>query len=223
MYDLSQPNDKPGKAMTPAIATLDLSVLRAANLAASNEETRYYLQGVCVELTATSTTYVATDGHILFAYHNDSADNTLIGTWIIPSSIIKQIKPNKHNPYVTLSRVDDKHLKLENGIALVFEPIDGTFPAWRHVIPQNASDQDHKPKNGEGYGYDPTLLAKLWKAGDLIGSSKPTLTPNGNSPALVHYSDNNAFAVIMPITCGSTASTNTPPAWVRPQQQSKAA
>jgi DNA polymerase-3 subunit beta len=156
------------------IATLDLNILRAANMAASTEQTRYYLNGVCVELTATATTYIATDGHILFAYRQEIA-NDLIGTWIIPSTIIKQIKTNKHNPYVTLSRVDDTstgsvHLKLENGIALVFEPIDGTFPDWRRVIPRNASDQGYKPKDGSGIGYDPTLLARLWKAGDIISS-----------------------------------------------------
>jgi hypothetical protein len=198
-------------------ATLDLNILRAANLAASTEQTHYYLNGVCIEVTSTAITYVATDGHILFAYRQERNDDagTLLGTWIIPSDIIKQLKSNKYNPCATLSRADDKHLKLENGTALIFAPIDGVFPTWRYAIPRNAQEQaEYKPVNGKGVGYDPTLLAKLWKAGDIINASKPTLTPNGCSPALVHYSDANAFGVIMPITCGSTAPTNTPPAWV---------
>ena len=198
-------------------ATLDLNILCAANLAASTK--RYHLSGVCVEVTSTAITYVATDGNILFAYRQERepTPDQLLGTWIIPGEVIKQLKSNKHNPCATLSRADDTHLKIENSAAtaLTFAPLDATFPDWRRVVPRNAKEQvEYKPRNGEGVGYDPHLLARLCKAGDLIGASKPTLTPNGNSPALVHYSNENAFGVIIPFRCGSTSPTNTPPAWV---------
>ena len=67
--------------------------------AISTEETRYYLQGVLVSVGTLSTEYVATDGHILFAYHEDHDEEPdTKGVWIIPASVIKNIKLPKFNP-----------------------------------------------------------------------------------------------------------------------------
>ena len=49
-------------------ALISLKALYAAACAASTEETRFYLNGVCVEVSARQVVYVATDGHVLFAY-----------------------------------------------------------------------------------------------------------------------------------------------------------
>ena len=77
-------------------ASINIATLKAVNLAASTEQTRYYLCGVYVEVTPTTVTYTATNGHILLSRREDSAEpNTLTGAWIIPSDFIKAAKPGR--------------------------------------------------------------------------------------------------------------------------------
>lgn len=197
-------------------ATINLAALKAANCATSTE--RYYLNGVLVEVTRDNITYVATDGHILFAHHAklqpDNENEPLVGTWIIPSDIIKNLKPNKRFPFATLEgdefSIANRKLTINipGGARIGFDTIDGCFPNWRVVVPRSADCRD---ENGD-FAYNPYLLAKLWKAGEILDrGEKPSLTPNGGAPALVTYSDPDTFAVILPMRDGDRRDA---PAWV---------
>ena len=199
-------------------ATIDVSALKAALNAVSTEETRYYLNGVLLEIDARETRYVATDGHILFAHRaelpnygpvkgepigtvNGSApDNTLTGHFIIPSATIKAIKLAKRDSTgATLEAGEGRRLtlKLDNGLSFGFEPIDGCFPAWRRVLPVKTSGKT-------AHGYNPNLLLKLWKAGEALGIGQPSLSYNDDAPALLVYpgAAGQTLAVIMPMRQG---------------------
>lgn len=204
-------------------ATLNLKYLHAAAQAVSTDETRYYLNGVCVEIERDTVTYVATDGHILFCYRDpDSGPHDLLGTYIIPTATIKLAKldaKTKRAPAVLLKQLDGRKMELATfGAGFVFEAIDGTFPDWRRVIPAEAEPAG-PPKEREMQHYNPALVSRLWKAGALIDHDKPTLIPNGGGPAYMVYSDPNAFGVLMPLRPNVPIAKTMRPAWIAPVSQ----
>lgn len=190
-------------------ANLDVAVLKAANYAAADEETRYYLRGVCVEIAADCVTYIATDGHILFAHRALTDVNTMRGVYIIPSDTIDDIRLGKKDiTQATLERGDYPKLILRTHNATrmtVFEPVDGTFPDWRRVTPAWSSGKTE-------CAYDPQLMIRLWKASKAMGGGMPDLSPNDDKAALVLFGVAGTFGLIMPMRAleGSRES----PDWV---------
>jgi hypothetical protein len=174
---------------------ISLRHLKAASFCASSESTRCYLNGVYVTVEARCSTYVATDGHVLFACRselfNDEADNTLLGSWIIPIAICA---PFKFTSAAILTGTD-KSLNLAQGNqSIPFEPVDGSFPDWRRVIPSEASGKS------DGVIFDVALLSRLAKAGAVLGLKHPTWVSNGENAAPVCFGDSTyAFGVVMPM------------------------
>jgi DNA polymerase-3 subunit beta len=199
-------------------AALNLNALQAVACAVSIKETRYYLRGVCVEISPRQTIYVATNGGILFAYRDvitDGGNNDLLGTWIIPGTIIKTIKIRKGRnasiEYATLTGELGKvelSLKRLDGSNLGFRAIDGTFPDWRRVVPEKTEQK------GPIYLFDPDLLKKLWKAGEMLDEGQPSMDYNSDGPALLKYKTDNALGVIMPLR--NSVAVVTKPAWACP-------
>jgi DNA polymerase-3 subunit beta len=156
---------------------LYVPALKAALQCVSKEETRYYLHGVCVTAGCGEVTYVATDGHALFAYRRDtqSADN-LVGTWIIPAGIVAKLKLPSHKAKnrvayetATLTDVSGGYLNLKcdaDETSTTFKPIDGTFPDWRRVVPDGV-DHDDNAKERD-IQFDPELMSKVCKAGEIL-------------------------------------------------------
>ena len=200
-------------------ATLNLRPLAAASLCASNEETRYYLCGVLVEIEPRAVTYVATDGHRLFAHREDLAagdeDNTLLGHFIVPTKSCRAIKLGKKaTSAAMLSQVDDGGMFITHAAERdrhYFRPVDGCFPDWRRVMPR---------KGGEAYAhFDGRLVATFPAIAAALGDDKgsPRICPmDANSPALVvfHGREATTFGVIMPMR-GEKVSRIVP-AWALP-------
>ena len=200
-------------------ATINLRVLSAAALmTASSEETRYYLCGVLVEIEARSVTYVATDGHRLFAHREELGEgeepNTLLGHFIIPMKSCRAIKLRKKaTDAAMLSQVDDGGMLLAYlGERHYFKPVDGTFPNWRRVMPK---------RGGEAYAhFDGKLVASFSAIAAALGDDKgsPRICPmDANSPALVvfHGREDTTFGVIMPMRGEKVARIV--PAWALPE------
>ena len=189
-------------------ASINIATLKAINLAASTEQTRYYLCGVYVEVTPTTVTYTATNGHILLSRREDSVEpNTLIGTWIIPSDFIKAAKPGRGTDYATMTPVpgpnDSKMLAFTGTITGMAAPIDGTFPDYRRIIPTTV---DGKPGQYDG-NYAGTF-AKFAKALDL---GYFHIHHNGNDAAPVTFnSRQGVYGIIMPLRDNASTAT---PAW----------
>lgn len=203
------------------ISTINLRVLAAASAFASKEETRYYLNGVCIEFEARASTYVATDGHRLIAYRDDlrgDQDNELLGTFIIPTP---QCKPFK------LSKDDDGTAKIfgedgtrltmaHNFVDVTFAPIDGTFPDWRKVPPSG-------PASGEIAQFNLEYLASFRKFAKALGlSDVPFVAANGDKPAFVWFTPaDHVMGIVMPVR-SSDSLARKPPIWSRSAQQQAA-
>lgn len=177
-------------------ASINIATLKAVNLAASTEETRYYLKGVYVEVTATTVTYTATNGHILLSRREDSAEpNTLTGAWIIPSDFIKASKPGRGTDYATMTTVpgpnDSKMLAFTGTITGMAAPVEGTFPPYQRIIPATV---DGKPGQYDG-NYTGTF-AKFAKA---IGRTYFHIHHNGESAAPVSFGHAGTVGIIMPV------------------------
>jgi hypothetical protein len=203
---------------------LYVPALKAALQCASSEETRYYLGGVLVNAGVNEVAYAATDGHVLFAYRrNTQAADNLVGTWIIPADIVAKLKlpslkARNRAAYetATLSDAGGGYLNLKcdmEGTSITFKPIDGTFPDWRRVVP-DCVDQADNAKEVD-IQYDPALLTKVWKAGEILDGTKPNMARNGGGPALIHYADENAFAIVMPMRSAKGTSAKRAPAWIK--------
>jgi len=189
-------------------AEINIATLKAVNLAASTEETRYYLKGVYVEVTEKTVTYTATNGHILLSRREDSQEpNTLTGAWIIPSDFIKAAKPNKYTDIATMTTVpgpnDSKMLAFTGTITGMAAPIDGSFPDYRRILPAATSGTP-----GQYDGNYSAVMAKFAKALDL---GYFHLHHNGNEAAPVTFnSHQGVYGIIMPLRVNDSTAT---PAW----------
>ena len=119
-------------------AIINIETLKAVNLAASGDESRYYLKGVYVEVAEKTVTYTATDGRVLLSRREDCAEpNTLTGSWIIPSDFIKSAKPSRHADHAIMTLAPGPNnstmLAFTGTITGMAAPIDGTFADYRRA------------------------------------------------------------------------------------------
>lgn len=192
-------------------ATIDIRALAAISHSVSTEETRYYLNGVCVEIDESGCTYVATDGHQLSATRREYAEpSQLVGRWIIPAEICRHFKTTRRRDCfdAVLTQVEGGKLALEYmGQSVIFAPIDGTFPDWRRVVPSST--------NGETAQFSTKILSQLSKVAKTLGNDcgQLLISHNGHGPALIGFGcdDDNAFGVLMPFR---GAGPECLPAWV---------
>jgi DNA polymerase III sliding clamp (beta) subunit (PCNA family) len=211
-------------------ATINLNTLAAVSLAVSNEETRYYLCGVCLEVDADGVTYIATNGEILLSARetlpDDAERNTLSGSFILPTEICRAFKVRRNETGVmaqaqlTAETPDAARMTITwFKDARTFNLVGGTFPNWRNVIPDN----------GTAFVPLKSALAKDARAPQFQGSYLATMQTFalkigcGKNAVHVHYGDDrtpapvtflgreNAFGVVMPIQ-GSKAVWKVP-AW----------
>ena len=173
---------------------LRIDHLKAVFNAVSTEETRYYLCGVQVEITAKGTTLVATNGHMLLAAHYEI--NTLDETvsLIIPADIVKGFKPARGQDLVELSTEDGKTWRLGNTL---FQPVDGSFPNWRRVMPKETPDE----LSVTDIWFEPKYQLAMYKAAKEIDAICD-IYPDGLNPALVRFHESETdcpmVGVIMP-------------------------
>lgn len=170
---------------------LDVNVLKALVLFASNEQSRYYLCGVNVKVAPGKAQLAATDGHKAMVANLAQEDNQEALSLIIPSETIKTaIKGQKYA--VELARVNNTQWRLG---AAIFTPIDGTFPDYERIIPRTISK--------EIAHFDAEYIGVIGKADKALGgNAQINIGHNGEAPALVSSEamrDKNAFVVIMPL------------------------
>ena len=174
--------------------TLIVNHLKAVFNAVPTEETRYYLCGVQVEINATGTTLVATDGRMLLAAHDET--NTLDEpvSLIIPADVVKGFKPVRGQDLVELSTEDGKTWRLGNTL---FQPIDGTYPDWKRVVPKETPEA----LSVTDVWFEPKYQLAMYKAAKELGTLCD-IHPDGLNPALVHFhgakTDYSMIGVIMP-------------------------
>lgn len=183
----------------PVTLTARIDMLEAALICASREEIRYYLNGVYVDPAGL---VVATDGHRLFAgdFTPDNSRATLpaFEGWIIPRDALQRaLKAAPKRAKDPAARVLE--ISPERVGDVVCQPIDGSFPDWRRVIP------DEVTPDGKAAQFDGAYLADFDKIAAILtgarGKAFCTLHhngDNGDNPAPVTFNDAPAIGVLMP-------------------------
>ena len=183
--------------------TISINALKGLDLLAAKGDIRYYLKGVNVEFSETTTRLIATNGHILGVENlTQNLVNTGAGSLIIPSDIIKALKPvSKNADIVQIKQIDATHYEIYNyGVKITFTAIEGKFPDYARVVSGAMT-------NGAAAQYSADYLATFLKAAKLLtGAKSPDIEimQNGHSAALINITGLASFiGVIMP-TKGKT-------------------
>lgn len=203
--------------MTTIVSTFDLNLLKAAALCASQDTTRYYLNGVEVQCKENVFTITATDGHRLISFKPNvmfDGGMPLPFSVIIPLDIIKALKVTKKSPEGDLIVQPDGTCAIKyQGRSTIFQPVDGTFPNWKRVVPEKV--------DGTVGQYNAHYLADFAKINDMYRDDKAKcliVGHNGSGPALVYLPigiDN--VAVIMPVRVASHETPTAAPDWALPR------
>jgi hypothetical protein len=175
--------------------------LKVAVLFASTETTRYYMNGVHVTGTATDYQLVSTCGVNMFVARQcvdeDMAENDTDFAFTIPTDTCKlAIK--------AAGRAETISLKVAGGVFTIagiqFTPIGGSFkqsetdacmfPDWQRVVPQSV--------DGVLQQFDTKQIA-LWERARKILKDIPSIHHNSNGPAILAFSDENIFGLLMPM------------------------
>jgi len=112
------------------------SILYSTIFAVSKEETRYYLNGVYFHKVDDKIRGVATDGHRL-ALCDVVKDVEDFDSVIIPTKAVNQILSLCTNEELTVSTTPSQIKVSAEGVTLISKVVDGTFPNYTRVIPQN--------------------------------------------------------------------------------------
>lgn len=134
-----------GEAIQAQIGEEDYAAFTRVMPFVSDEETRYYLNGVCLDVVDGIGVAVATDGHRLASMPISK------GLTAIPSILHRVIMPRNSvrmllgvhagDAQIVFHRVNDSSSTFElngDGIRLRSKLIDGAFPDWKRVLPREA-------------------------------------------------------------------------------------
>lgn len=176
--------------------TVNVRHLAATLHLAAKQDVRYYLNGVFVEATESETRCVGINGHVIGVARDacvNGMDRQPVVALIVPRNIVELIvKTTKGKGHIALWCTDGKWVAKTGQSDIAFEPIDGRYPEYRAVIPQESS--------GEVAQYNPELMALFTKAAKSLGSrSVPEVTHNGLNGTLVTLDGSSDFlGVVMP-------------------------
>ena len=189
----------------------DSNKLAAVAVAQSTEETRYYLRGVFF----TGHIAVATNGHIMTV----GRDARMIDGDFVKND--EGIFPISKKAQTTMKKAQAESVKIDDGVLTVVdsmesvlhmepcEPIDGTFPDWRRVIPN--TETELTSNHGT---FNHVYFAKIAETAKILSKSETGVKILGEDPTkshLVNYINNEVFSVIMPMR--DTIETGVP-SWV---------
>lgn len=170
-----------------------------AKYIAPKSDTRFYLNGVLIEITENGRFYAATDGHKLVVIREARQETDTNGQWILPRDVILGIKLQKAGRTVLETaelETDGAKAKLDYcGTGTVFSFVDGKFPDWRRVVPSKTSCEVAQ--------FNPDYLVAIRDcAAATVGVGKHTglsILHNGGNASLYQCNDHNFIAVIMPL------------------------
>jgi DNA polymerase III sliding clamp (beta) subunit (PCNA family) len=200
---------------------INLRALKAVAMFSSSEEARYYLRGVHIEFSQSQIIMVATNGHYMSVVKQELPDGDgpgAVPSVIVPLEMIEKIKlGKKDSDFADFSVEENGQIRIaHNGSVHMMAPVDGTFPAWRVILPKTLS--------GETAQYNASYLALYHQAAAYLAAEKinqklaPSLQYNGLDPALVDWIPGVAniagFGVLMPFRPDAHAMKEIP-AWAK--------
>lgn len=180
---------------------INIRALKAVATAASTEQTRYYLNGVNLQVANGYATMIATNGHILMGVQHATDGDAC--SCIIPLALIKSLKLDRKAGDMAEFSFDGKDISIRYaGNVYGSGAIDAVFPDWRRVVPRDTP-------SGVAAQLNPDYLAAFAAAARLMGGKGIEVAHNGLNPALVAWHD-DALGVIMPVRAGAPIAA---PAW----------
>lgn len=199
---------------------IDAGVLGFAAEFVSQEETRYYLNGVYVEPAKEGVVAVATDGHRLISVHDPKgyiARPAILraerGVWMkcrtkYAALLTVEALGRKETPQPILAKITPEKGPVES---VILDEIDGTFPEWRRIVPTDF------PKSGVIPAFQGRYLAAfdgLARVGGRTGGVR-VVSRGLSEPAVVLPSSGSQWpwlGVLMPIRSDDLPSAY--PAWL---------
>jgi len=184
-------------------ARLNRHHLRAALCAVPKHDIRHYIMGVQVEIYPDQTLMVSTNGNLMAVLRdtNETAGAQVPMTgvkFLLPVSLAESVRANKHLAYLTVKfDTDTQDLTLEDfgAPAITAKAVDGLFPDWRRVLPDDVS--------GEAARFNPEYYALFIKVAKALGENETRINikPSGGlKGALVYFHKRVDFlGVLMPI------------------------
>lgn len=179
--------------------TVTTQAVKAATLFAATKDVRYYLNGVYLEARDGKIFMVATDGGAMFVNRVTLPQDAPIFDFgvIVPIETIKMFAKTKSE--VIKVTIDGDTVTLSDGaISTTAKAVDGRYPDWRRVLPEEAGS----PDNPGHYNID--YLTACVKAGKLYGRKGYNCVPvsTGKEKAGVLWFDDNSLAIVMPLRMG---------------------
>ena len=212
---------------------IELKTLKAIDLFASRDGTRYVLNGVHINIDGVNCDIAATNGCVLGAVRCIVPDQGK-AEFIIPSRAIAAVKPRKATGTVTVTLMESESgarmalLEGKDDMAIRARCIEGMFPKWRQVVPTPVS-----APHGIAPIYNACYMETLAKAAKLM-------SPKNTAPAMVmHYVGGDMgplcvrlsgcegfIAVVMPMAVSGLKGdvhARHLPEWLRPEPVDSAA
>lgn len=199
--------------------TINAHYFAACSLAASNEYTRYYLNGISIEESGGHIIMVGTDGHRLFTCRDSASSVEKFAPYIVKTidnkPLIQACGESKADKLELDHESKQWRTLNEHGATLkmgLFELIDGTFPEWRRVIPKITIPKQSSIQS--------KYVADFHKAAKIICEGR-SFTLNfwldNYAPGIVTLDNNDDFlGVIMPMRGAATERPEfTAPSWVK--------
>lgn len=172
---------------------IKLDAFNAVQPAVSNEQTRFYLQGVHIEDEGDQRIYVATNGHIMLIV------KTAIEGERLPEPITiktpKQVPGRSNFCEMTIVDAETVVLKTDKG-KTALDIIDNAFPDWRKVVPSEST-----PHAKFYVAFKPEYMEKM---DDFIENAHMRIPrcEDDRSAARWQYTDNEQtrIGILMPCT-----------------------
>lgn len=145
LQDVTDFPEIPSTADEGAKITVKADVLRNAfdkvDFAASRDKTRYIMTGVYLKFRGNQLLSVATDGFRLSCYGQFIDDQVTIPGFVIPRSVIGEIRniilSDAGEEQITILKTEKKAIFKTSKATLVSNLIEGTFPDYETVIPRD--------------------------------------------------------------------------------------
>lgn len=139
-YPMYRPLDENETASFTVKASALRDAIQQTRFAASSDDLRPILCGVCFDLKSEGLAVAATDAHILSKYVINNATSTDVRRVVLPLkplNILKDILAKEKEEDVTI-KYDNKGIFCElNGYLVVGRQVEGIYPNYETIIPQN--------------------------------------------------------------------------------------
>lgn len=189
--------------------TISADLFRIAYACVSKEETRYYLNGVHIEPHPDGgVLLVSTDGHRMLCIHDPDGQSDGNGIIRASKEFLGLCKSGKESPRRLVVSGSSATLR-EDTAPVAFQKdclIDGTFPAWRRVVPPTPDQWAPASFNAPYVAEFAKIATALAKATDSSSRAVRFVSKSPADPTIVLFPGMPAFGVLMPIRTDDAVS-----------------